>query len=192
MPMHASWEPIDKLVDLNAIELLLRILALSYEWNYSGSFSSRAETVRSALDVLSICCALPSIHDKFCVRMRLPDDASAAGINIILGAAEGEIVADSDVQKSALYVLVHCVCAPICKVNCLIYQLYFSPNSLFLLKCFHSDIIRATYGRISQEESPEQKFNRPYQPGVGECAFEQWYHCVITTDGSKTANHRCR
>lgn len=48
--------------------------------------------------------------------MELPDEASAAGINIILGAAEGEIVADAEVQKSALAVLVHCVCAPINKV----------------------------------------------------------------------------
>lgn len=47
--------------------------------------------------------------------MDLPDEATAAGINIILGAAEGEIVADAEVQKAALTVLVHCVCAPIYK-----------------------------------------------------------------------------
>lgn len=116
LPLHASWDPVDKLLKLGGIPLLLRIIAFSYEWNYSGSFSSRAETVRSALDVLSICCCQPSVHPVFCERMQLPDDASAAGINIILGAAEGEIVADPDVQKSALNVLVHCVCAPTCKV----------------------------------------------------------------------------
>lgn len=81
-----------------------------------SSFSSRAETVRSALDVLAICCVIPRVHAVFCERIEFPDDASA-GINIILGAAEGEIVADAEVQKSALTVLVHCVCAPICKVN---------------------------------------------------------------------------
>lgn len=51
----------------------------------------------------------------FCERMELPDEATAAGINIILGAAEGEIVADAEVQKAALAVLVSCVCAPIYK-----------------------------------------------------------------------------
>lgn len=51
----------------------------------------------------------------FCERMDLPDEATAAGINIVLGAAEGEIVADAEVQKAALAVLVHCVCAPIYK-----------------------------------------------------------------------------
>lgn len=39
------------------------------------------------------------------------------GINIILGAAEGEIVADADVQKAALRVIVNCVCAPINRVG---------------------------------------------------------------------------
>lgn len=57
------------------------------------------------------------MHTVFCERLELPDDASAAGINIILGAAEGEIVADAEVQKSALAVLVHCVCAPINRVS---------------------------------------------------------------------------
>lgn len=52
----------------------------------------------------------------FCDRMDLPDTGSAAGINIVLGAAEGEIVADAEVQKAALAVLVHCVCSPIVKV----------------------------------------------------------------------------
>lgn len=38
-------------------------------------------------------------------------------MNIILGAAEGEIVADPDVQKAALRVIVNCVCAPIARVS---------------------------------------------------------------------------
>lgn len=49
----------------------------------------------------------------FCERIDFPDEASAAGLNIILGAAEGEIVADPEVQKSALSLLVNCICAPI-------------------------------------------------------------------------------
>lgn len=34
-----------------------------------------------------------------------------------MGAAEGEIVADADVQKAALRVIVNCVCAPINRVG---------------------------------------------------------------------------
>lgn len=77
----------------------------------------RGETVRAALEVLIICCAIPKVHLVFCDRINLPDEASAAGINIILGAAEGEIVADTEVQKAALAVLVHCVCSPTVKVT---------------------------------------------------------------------------
>lgn len=76
-------------------------------------FSGRGETVRSALDVINICCVLPRVHAVLCDRIDFPDEASAAGINIILGCLEGEIVADPEVQKSALSLLVNCVCAPI-------------------------------------------------------------------------------
>ncbi|XP_055598270.1 protein mahjong, partial [Uranotaenia lowii] len=108
LPMKARWAPVDEFLELGGVNLLLRIIALAYEWNYSG----RAETVRAALDVLNICCVIPRVHAMFCERIEL-NEGSAAGINIVLGAAEGEIVADSEVQKSALAVLVHTVCAPI-------------------------------------------------------------------------------
>lgn len=95
--------------------IVCEIVSIISKW--ISSFSSRAETVRSALDVLAICCVVPVIAVVFCDRMELPDEPSAAGINFILGASEGEIVADAEVQKSALAVLVHCVCAPINKVR---------------------------------------------------------------------------
>jgi HIV-1 Vpr-binding protein len=47
----------------------------------------------------------------------LPDEAMTVGMNIILGAAEGEIVADADVQRAALAVIINCVCAPIHRVG---------------------------------------------------------------------------
>lgn len=92
---------------------------------WAFSFSSRAETVRSALDVLAICCVIPKVPVVFCEKMELPDEPSAAGINFILGASEGEIVADAEVQKSALAVLVHCVCAPINIVSIFLVLIFF-------------------------------------------------------------------
>ncbi|XP_039432670.1 protein mahjong isoform X2 [Culex pipiens pallens] len=109
LPMKARWSPVDEFLDLGGVNLLLRIIALAYEWNYSG----RGETVRAALDVLNIACVIPRVHAVFCERIEFPEEGSAAGINIVLGAAEGEIVADAEVQKSALAVLVHTVCAPL-------------------------------------------------------------------------------
>lgn len=36
LPVRARWEPVDKILALNGIPLLLRIIAYSYEWIYSG------------------------------------------------------------------------------------------------------------------------------------------------------------
>uniref|UniRef100_T1GSN6 Uncharacterized protein n=1 Tax=Megaselia scalaris TaxID=36166 RepID=T1GSN6_MEGSC len=102
------WGPVDQLMKHSGISLLLKIIAFSYEWNNTG----RAETVRSALDVISICCVVPKVYLTLCEKQKLPDQTTY-GINSILGAAIGEIVTDAEVQKSALAVLIHCVCAPI-------------------------------------------------------------------------------
>ncbi|KAG5893684.1 hypothetical protein JTB14_021980 [Gonioctena quinquepunctata] len=113
MPYRSHWLPIDHLLKLGGITLLLKIIAFAYEWNYSG----RAETVRSALDVLAIACVMPKVQLLFCDRVDLPEETLTVGLNIILGAAEGEIVADADVQKAALRVIGNCVCAPITRVG---------------------------------------------------------------------------
>ncbi|XP_044751258.1 protein mahjong [Coccinella septempunctata] len=113
MPFRGHWGPVDQLLKLGCINLLLKIIAFAYEWNYSG----RAETVRSALDVLAIACVLPKVQLLFCERVDLPDDHVTVGMNIILGAAEGEIVADADVQKAALRVIVNCVCGPVHRIG---------------------------------------------------------------------------
>lgn len=75
------------------------------------------ETVRSALDVLCICAVMPQAQLQLCERVDLPDEAMTVGLNVILGAAEGEIVQDPDVQRAALGVLITCVCAPVPRVS---------------------------------------------------------------------------
>lgn len=132
LPFRATWPPVNEFIRLGGIPLLLQVIAISYLWNFTG----RAETVRSALvktfantsmpvsitisclqDVLAVCAVSPKVQLLFCDRIQIPDDANAVGINILLGAAEGDIVADPDVQRSALGVLIHCVCAPIHRVG---------------------------------------------------------------------------
>uniref|UniRef100_A0A2M4CQF2 Putative hiv-1 vpr-binding protein n=1 Tax=Anopheles darlingi TaxID=43151 RepID=A0A2M4CQF2_ANODA len=109
LPMKAHWAPADEFMNLGGVNMLLRIVAMTYEWNFNG----RGDTVRYALDVLNVCCVIPRVHQVFTERIDLPEQGSPAGINLILGAAEGELVADAEVQKSALALLVHTVCAPI-------------------------------------------------------------------------------
>uniref|UniRef100_A0A1B6HVS0 DDB1- and CUL4-associated factor 1 n=1 Tax=Homalodisca liturata TaxID=320908 RepID=A0A1B6HVS0_9HEMI len=113
MSFRAQWTPVDELMRLGGITLLLQVIAFAYEWNYSG----RAETVRSALEVLCICAVMPRVQLHLCERVDLPDEAMTVGLNVILGAAEGEIVQDPDVQRAALSVLITCVCAPIHRVG---------------------------------------------------------------------------
>lgn len=113
MSFRANWAPVDGLLRLGGVTLLLQVIAFAYEWNYSG----RAETVRSALDVLAICSVMPQVQLLFCEQVSMPDEGLTVAMTIILGAAEGEIVADPDVQRSALSVLINCVCAPIHRVG---------------------------------------------------------------------------
>lgn len=38
MPFRAHWAPIDNLLKLGCATLLLKVIAFSYEWNYSGRY----------------------------------------------------------------------------------------------------------------------------------------------------------
>lgn len=111
--VRAHWAPVDQLLKLGGITLLLKIIAFSYDWNNGG----RSETVRCALDVLSICCVIPKVYVAYCDLLELPDHVTTSGIYSILGAAAGDIVPDAEVQKSALAVLCNCVCSPIARVS---------------------------------------------------------------------------
>ncbi|XP_023161993.1 protein mahjong isoform X2 [Drosophila hydei] len=107
--VRGHWEPVDQLMKLGGITMLLRIIAFSYDWVNNG----RSETVRSALDVLSVCCVIPRVYLVLCERLQMPDKTTTSGFCSVLGAAAGEITADAEVLKSALAVLCHCVCSPI-------------------------------------------------------------------------------
>nr|XP_040232824.2 protein mahjong isoform X2 [Anopheles coluzzii] len=107
LPMKAHWAPVDELLKLGGVQLLLRIILLTFDWSYSG----RGDTVRYALDALSVCTVISRVHSVFVEPVRHHDGIST-GISIVLSAVEGD-VADAEVQKSALALLVHLVCAPI-------------------------------------------------------------------------------
>jgi len=113
MPFRSHWAPVDHLLKLGDITLLLKIIAIAFEWNYGG----RGETIRSALEVLAIACVMPKVLLLLCEKVELPGDRLTVGFSIIVSAAEGEIVRDPDVEKAALRVLVNSVCAPINRVG---------------------------------------------------------------------------
>ena len=88
MPFRARWQPVENFLRLDGVALCLQVIAKAYDWTFTG----RAEMVRSALDVLAICCVVPKVQQQFCERVKMYDDGKTVGINIIIGAAEGEIV----------------------------------------------------------------------------------------------------
>ncbi|XP_059078551.1 DDB1- and CUL4-associated factor 1-like isoform X2 [Tigriopus californicus] len=110
MPFRSRWGPVDEFINLDGVSTCLQIIAMAYDWTFTG----RSEMVRCALDVLAICCVVPKVQLQLCERIELYDETKTVGINIVLGAAEGDIVQDSaDVRKSALTLIINCVCAPI-------------------------------------------------------------------------------
>jgi HIV-1 Vpr-binding protein len=64
------WEPIDKLAWLGVPSLLLHIIVLSYDWSSVG----REDTVRSALDILSVCAILPRVQVALCENVSFPGE----------------------------------------------------------------------------------------------------------------------
>lgn len=106
------------------------------------------------------------------------------GMNIILGAAEGEIVADPDVQKAALRVIVNCVCAPITRVGIvlMIYNFDFLLNSFRnIILCFVCENKKKTFytgwryfrtifsysNQLSKQKVEVQKFRRINPKNLG-------------------------
>ncbi|XP_022253323.1 DDB1- and CUL4-associated factor 1-like [Limulus polyphemus] len=113
MPLRMRWQPVDELLRLGGIPLLLQLIAMSYEWNYSG----RAETVRSALDVLTVCSVTPKAQLALCESVHMADNQNTVGMSIVLACAKGERISDPDVQRSALNVIINCVCGPVSRLG---------------------------------------------------------------------------
>lgn len=89
-PQSYQWPLMNELIRLDVITLLLRIVALAYDW--SGSRTCIAETARSALDILNIGCIVAEVHQTICDRIDFPGSTSLAGVSIVFRAAKGEVV----------------------------------------------------------------------------------------------------
>ncbi|CAF88454.1 unnamed protein product, partial [Tetraodon nigroviridis] len=108
------WEPVETFLRLDCVPLLLRLLSSACDWrNYSG----RNDTDPYALDVLAVLTLLPKVPlllgDTVVVLDQNGRLVSTPGMSILLGLAEGHAFAnDAEIQKSALQVIINCVCAP--------------------------------------------------------------------------------
>uniref|UniRef100_A0A8C7X2W0 DDB1 and CUL4 associated factor 1 n=1 Tax=Oryzias sinensis TaxID=183150 RepID=A0A8C7X2W0_9TELE len=113
-PLRLYWEPAEVFHKLSCVQLLLQLISIACEWR---TYYGRSDTVRYALDILSILTVVPKTQILLCESIAVLDDGGATvstvGMSIVLAVAEGEIfVNDAEIQKSALQVIINCVCAP--------------------------------------------------------------------------------
>lgn len=113
-PPLLYWEPVEVFYKLSCVPLMLQLISAACDWrNYYG----RSDVVRYVLDVLSILTVVPKVQLVLADTVDVLDEnrltVSTVGMGIILGVAEGEVfVNDAEIQKSALQVIINCVCAP--------------------------------------------------------------------------------
>lgn len=133
MPIRKSWKPVESFINLGGVKLIVNLIVVSTDWIYN----SKTETLKSALDILVVCSALPKLQV-----------ALTEGLQIELGARRDELVGNSvtpiqvlidcsnkfredpDVQCSALQVLINCVCGPLNRIGSTSTKLFHNSNNL--------------------------------------------------------------
>ncbi|XP_062315461.1 DDB1- and CUL4-associated factor 1-like isoform X1 [Osmerus eperlanus] len=114
-PVRLYWEPAEVFHKLSCVQLLLQLISIACDWR---TYYGRSDTVRYALDILSILTVVPKTQLLMAESVSVLSDEGGAttsivGMSIVLLVAEGEVfVNDAEIQKSALQVVTNCVCAP--------------------------------------------------------------------------------
>ncbi|XP_022597901.1 DDB1- and CUL4-associated factor 1-like isoform X2 [Seriola dumerili] len=113
-PPQLQWEPVEVFYKLSCVPLMLQLISTACDWR---TYYGRSDTVRYALDILAILTVVPKVQLVLADTVDILDETrslvSTVGMSIILGVAEGEVfVNDAEIQKSALQVIINCVCAP--------------------------------------------------------------------------------
>ncbi|XP_031159460.1 DDB1- and CUL4-associated factor 1-like isoform X2 [Sander lucioperca] len=113
-PPQIYWEPVEVFHKLSCVPLMLQLISTACDWR---TYYGRSDTVRYVLDILAILVVVPKVQLVLADTVEVLDETrspvSTVGMSIILGVAEGEVfVNDAEIQKSALQVIINCVCAP--------------------------------------------------------------------------------
>ncbi|KAG7472926.1 hypothetical protein MATL_G00114110 [Megalops atlanticus] len=113
-PARLYWEPAEVFHKMSCVQLLLQLISIACDWR---TYYGRSDTVRYALDILAILTVVPKTQLLLAEAVDVLDEGgstvSAVGMSIVLVVAEGEVfVNDAEIQKSALQVVINCVCAP--------------------------------------------------------------------------------
>ncbi|KAH9527021.1 hypothetical protein DERF_001069 [Dermatophagoides farinae] len=110
--LRCQWEPVDKLIKYGGAKLLMQYISMSYDCNFTG----KSDAVRSALDVLVVCTVMPKFQLNLTESIPFDDDHPIVSMRIILSAASGELINDPECQRSALNIIINCVCGPMSRM----------------------------------------------------------------------------
>uniref|UniRef100_A0A3Q3BBL1 DDB1- and CUL4-associated factor 1 n=1 Tax=Kryptolebias marmoratus TaxID=37003 RepID=A0A3Q3BBL1_KRYMA len=113
-PPQFHWEPVEVFYKLSCVPLMLQLISTAADWK---TYIGRNDIARYALDILAILTVVPKVQLVLADTVEVLDETrssvSTVGMSIILGVAEGDVfVNDAEIQKSALQVIINCVCAP--------------------------------------------------------------------------------
>ncbi|XP_069101399.1 DDB1- and CUL4-associated factor 1-like isoform X2 [Argopecten irradians] len=110
MPVRAHWGPEATFHKLGGIQLLSQLIAMAPSWN---NYPGKPEMIRNALDVINVCTVTPKSQLALLDLVPMPENHKTPAISVLIGLAEGEVLSDPEVQKSALNVIINCVCGPV-------------------------------------------------------------------------------
>ncbi|XP_062610768.1 DDB1- and CUL4-associated factor 1-like [Saccostrea cucullata] len=114
MPVRIHWTPEITCHKLGGIKLLCQLIALAPNWN---SFTGKSEMIKNVLDVINVLVSTPRSQLALLESVPLYDNLSTPAVSVLIGLAEGEVIQDPEVQKSALSVIINCVCGPVEKLG---------------------------------------------------------------------------
>lgn len=124
IPFRSRWKPVEQFVSLKGMPLFLQLVAMIINDSHT---QNRAETAVYALETLYVCTVMPPIQLALCDKLTLPpgddllqtlDPQEVPGYAILVACIHENtqsVQSTPEIQKSALSVLINCLCAPIHK-----------------------------------------------------------------------------
>lgn len=109
MPIRVHWAPEITCHKLGGIKLMCQLIALAPTWNH---FTGKTEMIKNVLDVINVLVATPKSQLALLESVPMYNNISTPAISVLIGLAEGELQ-DPEVQKSALNIIINCVCGPV-------------------------------------------------------------------------------
>jgi len=108
LPPKSDWIPEILVHKLGGLSILSQHVALSPTWD---SYQGKCDTIVAALDVLTMCSV--SHRTQMLINGNVRNrNVTTRFMSILVRLAEGELISDAEIQKSALRVICNCVCGP--------------------------------------------------------------------------------